>query len=134
MLQVSKDGTSVSKLWENSKFDNQMGGFVELNGKIYGSGHKGRKWFAIDWNSGKELGVSSFGKQGNIIYADGLLYCYSENGHIYLVKPESNGLTEISKVKVPYGEKQHWAHLVIKDKKLYVRHGTSLMVYDIAAN
>ncbi|MCX6320716.1 MAG: hypothetical protein NTX93_02795 [Bacteroidia bacterium] len=30
--------------------------------------------------------------------------------------------------------KDKWAHHVIKDKKLYVRHGTSLMVYDIAAS
>lgn len=134
MLELSNDASSVKKLWENSSFDNQMGGFVELNGKIYGSAHKGRKWFVLDWNSGAELGASSFAKQGNVIYADGLLYCYSENGNVYLVKPESNGFTEISKVKVPYGEKQHWAHLVIKDKKLYVRHGASLMVYSIASN
>ncbi len=37
-------------------------------------------------------------------------------------------------VPVPFGTNTHWAHLVIKDKKLYVRHGTSLMVYDIAVS
>ena len=69
--------------------------------------------------------------RGNIIYADGMLYLYGENGEVVLAKPELNKFSKVSAFKVPYGEDQHWAHLVIKDGRLYVRHGNSLMVYDI---
>lgn len=48
-----------------------------------------------------------------------------------LAQPGMNKFSKISAFKVPYGEAQHWAHLVIKDGRLYVRHGSSLMVYDI---
>jgi hypothetical protein len=69
---------------------------------------------------------------GNIITADGLLYVYSQAGIVGLIEPQSDKFNIISSFKVPYGANQHWAHLVIQNKRLYVRHGTSLMVYDVA--
>lgn len=134
MLKLADDGSSVSKLWESVNFDNQMGGAVLINGKIYGSGHKSKSWFCLDWETGKELYSERITGNGNVIYADGMLYCYGDNGEVVLAQPTDNGFKKISSFKVPYGANQHWAHLVIKDKKLYVRHGTSLMVYSIAAN
>jgi outer membrane protein assembly factor BamB len=134
MLELSADGTSVKELWTNKTLDNQMGGFVVVDGRIYGAGQNSRKWVCLDWKTGKELGLSTMAKQGNIIFADGMLYCYGEEGNVLLVEPKNDGFGEIAKFKVPYGEKQHWAHLVIADKKLYVRHGTSLMVYSLSSN
>lgn len=135
MLKLSSDGSSISEVWRSKMQDTRMGAVVLLNGKLYGSGDKSKKWFVLDWNTGKELGSSDYlSKPGNIIYADGMLYCYSENGDVAVAEPKDNGYNFTGKFKVPYGANQHWAHLVIKDKKLYVRHGNSLMVYSIAAN
>jgi hypothetical protein len=67
----------------------------------------------------------------NIITAEGLLYCYNQAGMVELIEPQTDHFNIISSFKVPYGANQHWAHLVISNKRLYVRHGTSLMVYDI---
>lgn len=130
-IQLSEDGKSVSELWRNTTLDDRFGGVVLVDGRIYGSGDK-KSWHCLDWETGEDLYSSRMFKNGNIIYADGLLYCYSEVGEIGIVDPNSNDFSLISSFKVPYGEKWHWAHLVIFDKKLYVRHGTSLMVYDIA--
>ena len=132
MLQVSDDGNTVSELWQNTTLDSKMGGVVLVDGRIYGSGDKNKKWVCLDWETGEELYNSTMLKVGNIIYADGLLYCYGTGGKVGIVDPKSNDFSLISSFEVPYGEKYHWAHLVIKDKKLYIRHGTSLMVYDIA--
>ncbi len=135
MLKLSPDGNSISEVWRSDIQDSRIGGVVLLDGKLYGSGDKSRKWFVLDWKTGKELGSSDMlSKPGSIIFADGLLYCYSETGEVALVEPKADGYNLISKFKVPFGVNQHWAHLVIKDKKLYVRHGTSLMVYSIGAN
>lgn len=135
LLKLADDGSSVTEVWRNQALDNRMGGVVLLNGKLYGAGDKSRKWFVLDWKTGKELSSSELlSKTGNTISADGMLYCYSENGEVALVEPKADGFNLISKFKVPFGANQHWAHLVINNKKLYVRHGTSLMVYSIAAN
>lgn len=139
MLKLSDDGINVSKVWENKKLDNQMGGLILHNGKIYGSGQNSHSWFCLDWKTGKELYSEKITSNGNIIYADGMLYCYGDNGEVALVQPfeavlipsQDSGFKKISSFKVPFGENKHWAHLVIRDKKLYVRHGTSLMVYSI---
>jgi len=134
MLKLLPDGNGVTELWKNTLLDNQMGGLVLVNGKIYGSGHASRTWLCVDWNTGETLYSEKISGNGNIIYADGMLYCYGDTGEVMLVQPEDKGFKKISSFKVPFGANQHWAHLVINDKKLYVRHGTSLMVYDIAAN
>jgi len=39
----------------------------------------------------------------------------------------------ISSFKVPMGTGEHWAHPVILDGILYIRHGDTLMAYDIKA-
>jgi len=131
LLQLADDGKSVKELWRNESMDNQLGGFVLIDGKIYGAGANSKKWICLDWNTGKELYSSTEFKVGNIISAEGLLYWYSQGGEVALVKPTSTAFNVVSSFIVPYGEKQHWAHLVINNKRLFVRHGNSLMVYAI---
>jgi len=134
MLHLSDGGTSVTEVWRDSELDNRFGGVVLLDGKIYGAGDKNSKWFCLDWKTGKVLYSSNFIKIGNIISDGTLLYCYGQDGKVALVKPTTDGFNVINSFAVPYGEKQHWAHLVIHNKRLYVRHGSSLMVYQLAKN
>lgn len=132
MLKLSDDGSQVSQIWSNKSLDNQMGGVVLLDGKLYGGGHDSRSFVCLDWNTGAEVFKTKAAQRGNSIYADGLIYFYDERGFINLIQPESENTKVISKFRVPFGSAQHWAHLVIHNKKLYVRHGNSLMVYSIA--
>jgi outer membrane protein assembly factor BamB len=135
MLKLADDGSSVTEVWKNSSLDNQMGGLILFKGKLYGSGQVSRIWFCVDWKTGKALYTEPITYKGsNIILADDMLYSYGDNGEVSIVQPLENGFKKISSFKVPLGANQNWSHLVIKDKKLYVRHGTSLMVYSIAAN
>lgn len=129
LLKLSEDGSSVSKEWFNNKADSRMGGAILLDGHIYVSGDKNREWRCIDWNSGKESYASSEIEKGVVIYADGMLYCYSERGELALVKPDPSGFRVVSKTKVTLGSEQHWAHPVIYDGVLYVRHGQALISY-----
>ncbi|MCX6326820.1 MAG: PQQ-binding-like beta-propeller repeat protein [Bacteroidia bacterium] len=133
MLKLSADGSSVAELWRNKSLDPRMGGVVVFNDRIYGTGDRNRSLFCIDWQTGNELYSIKDMAPANIIANDGLLYIYSESGKVSLIEPQTNGFNILSSFPVPFGANPHWAHLVIKDKKLYVRHGTSLMVYDIAA-
>jgi outer membrane protein assembly factor BamB len=132
-LKLSKDGTSITEVWRDENLDSQMGAAIILDGYIYGSGHRNKDWYCLDWETG-EVKYSSreLGGKGNIIFADGLLYCYGENGEVALVKPNPNAFEVVSSFDIPLGENEHWAHLVIADGQLYVRHGSAVMVYSIA--
>ncbi|WP_461637808.1 outer membrane protein assembly factor BamB family protein [Labilibaculum euxinus] len=134
MLELGEDGGSVKEVWRNELMDNQMGGAVLIDGKIYGSGHTNREWFCLDWKTGEVLHSAKMLSNGNVVYADGKLYCYGDSGEVALVDVSNGSFEKVSSFRVPFGEKQHWAHLVINNKRLYVRHGSSLMVYSIKAN
>jgi len=133
MLQISDDAMSVTSLWQDSILDNKMGGTILYDGKIFGAGSVSKKWVCLDAKTGKEIYSSRITKNETTIYADELLYSYSEGGKIKLIDPKADGYNIVSSFKVPYGNKQHWAHLVINKKRLFVRHGNSLMVYSIVA-
>jgi len=132
MLKVADDGSAVTRVWKNTRHDPKIGGFVVLNGRIYGGGDYNRKFFCLDWKTGSILYEVNQLAPSNIISNDGLLYIYTERGTVDLVEPRTDNINVISSFRVPLGSGPHWAHLVINNKLLYVRHGNSLMVYDIA--
>ena len=132
MLKLSEDGSKIAEVWSDSSLDPRIGNVVVLNGRIYGAGDKTKKLQCIDWETGKSIYSADMIAPANIISAQGLLYCYSETGTINLVEPKADGFDILSSFNVPYGTNENWAHLVIFDKKLYVRHGSSIMVYDIS--
>lgn len=134
MLKLSDNGSSVKEIWESNLLDPDIGGVVYLNGRLYGTGYGTGKLSCLDWQTGKEIFYIRDLAPGNIIANDGLLYIYSQAGKVALLEPKTNNFNIISSFNVPLGLGPNWAHLVIFNKRLYVRHGTSLMVYDLAAS
>jgi len=130
-LDLNKDGSQVTKAWFSKKLDSRMGGAVVVDGYIYGSGDNTRDWQCTDWKTGEQKYASQAIAKGNVIYADGMLYCYSEKGELALVPATPQGFNIAGKAKVELGSAQHWAHLVINNGRLFVRHGKSLMAYKI---
>ena len=132
-LLLSANGKSAEVNWRNKKLITLMGGMVRIDTCIYGSAYLKNDWQVINWNTGEMMVQNKELGGGSIIYADGLFYCYSENdGEMALVNASSEKFEIISKFPVPFGTDQHWARTVIKDGRLYVRHGNALMVYNIA--
>jgi len=131
-LGLSPDGSAVTKEWFCTTLDSRIGGAVLVNGYIYGSGDMSNPaWQCIDWKTGEQKYASKDIAKGNIIYADGMLYCYSEKGDLALVEANPSGFKIVSKIKVTAGSETHWAHLVINNGILYLRHGKSLIAYKI---
>ena len=131
MLKLSADGNSVSQKWRNRTIDSRMGGAILLDGYIYASGDNNREWRCLEWETGKEMYASATIAKGTLIYADGMLYCYSERGELALVKADPSGFQIVSKTRVMLGSEQHWAHPMIHDGVLYVRHGKALIAYKV---
>ena len=111
-----------------------MGGIVLIDSVIYGAAYRKNEWSAIDASSGERKILSEDFGGGVIIYADDLFYLYSEEGEVAPVNMDWNTFEIKGRFEVPLGTDQHWAHPVIKDKKMYIRHGDALMVYDISAS
>ncbi|HLN54826.1 MAG TPA: PQQ-binding-like beta-propeller repeat protein [Bacteroidales bacterium] len=136
-LKLSADGSSAEKVWENRNFDPQLGGIVLLGDHLYASNHQAQpagSWICVDWNSGKTLWTAKWNAQGSVISADGMLYLFEEKaGNVALVRPDPSKLDIVSEFRISKGSGPFWAHPVIKNGRLYIRHGEALMVYNIKA-
>jgi len=130
-LDLNEDGSQVTKAWISKKLDSRIGGAVVVDGYIYCSGDNTRDWQCTDWKTGEQKYASQAIAKGNVIYADGMLYIYSERGELALVPASPMGFNVTSKGKVDFGSAQHWAHIVIDKGRLFVRHGKSLIAYKI---
>jgi len=130
MLRLKNDGKSVEQVWTNTA-DNQMGGAVKIGGHVYTSGHNNRGFYCIDWHTGEIKYRVNQASPSAIIAADGMLYVYTDKGEVALVKPNPDQFELAGSFKVTKGTNQHWAHPVISDGVLYVRHGDALMAYQI---
>lgn len=137
MFSLSEDGRSVNLKWKNDTMDTHHGGVVLMDGNLYGTNwndnSKGQ-WVSLNWNTGRTNWVKDWFTKGSIIAADSMLYCYEEKGgNIALVQPDASDFKIISTFKVEAGEGAYWAHPAIYDGKLYLRHGTILLIYNIKA-
>jgi outer membrane protein assembly factor BamB len=136
LYELSADGTKISRKWIDKTLDTHHGGVVLIDGYLYGSNwlsNRKGNWVCLEWNSGKVMYEQEWHNKGPIIFADGMLYCYDEkDGNFALVNLNPQNFEVVSSFKVSFGSGPHWAHPVISDKRLYIRHGDALMVYDIA--
>jgi hypothetical protein len=134
-LKLSPDGNSVEIAWENRNFDPQLGGIVLVGDYIFGSTHMSKPvdmWTCVDWTSGKTLWTTRWYSKGSVISADGMLYLFEErSGHVGLARPDAAKLDIVSEFQITKGDGPFWAHPVISRGKLYIRHGETLMVYQI---
>ena len=137
MLQLNNSLTEATLAWNTDSIGTDIGGYVLVDGTIYGANYitntKG-DWVAVDWNTGEVKYKEAWeGKsKGSIVAADGMLYCCDERrGFVALVKPNPKKFDVVSEFRRAKGEGPHWAHPVINNGVMYIRHGSALMAYKI---
>lgn len=131
MIELDDRGNKIKNRWSEKSMDSRMGGAVLVDGYIYGSGDYSRSWKCLDWQSGKQMYESTSVGNGTVISADGLLFCYSQRGELALVPADPNAFKVSGITRISMGSGQHWAHPVIHEGHLYIRHGDVLMAYKI---
>jgi len=132
MIELSEDGKSAELGWRNDERFNLMGGMIYHEGCIYSTGFRKKEWYCFDAGTGELNYISDQVSGGAIIFAEGLFYCYGTDGVLALVDADETGCKVISSFTVQLGTDQHWAHPVIHEGRLYVRHGNALVCYDIS--
>jgi len=136
MVKLSDDGRNAAIAWTDTVLDVHHGGVVEIDGYIYGSNwlnNGNGNWCCIEWETGKKMWEEHWNCKGSIVAADGMLYLYDEKkGFVGLAKVTPEKFDLVSSFQVTQGRPgPFWAHPVIHDKVLYLRHNNVLMAYDI---
>jgi hypothetical protein len=131
-LDLSDDGSEVSEVWHNPRFDSFMGGIVKQGDFLYTSGTVSRNLMAIDGRTGTLSDSLKIG-HGALIAADSMLYYYNQQGIMYLLHAREGKLKEVSSFRFRQGTGQHFAHPVIYRGVLYQRRGQALVAYRLKA-
>jgi outer membrane protein assembly factor BamB len=72
----------------------------------------------------------SVGK-GSLVYADGHLYAFSENGVVGLVEATPTGYRETGRFRIPQDSLPTWAHPVVAGGRLYLRDQDTIYAFDV---
>ena len=138
MMAMNEDGTNVNTQWTDEVLDVHHGGVVLVDGYIYGSNwlsNSDGNWCCLDWKTGKKMYEENWKCKGSIISAEGMLYVYDEkSGFVGLVKATPEKFDLVSSFRVKEGNGPYWAHPVINNGMLFIRHGEYLAVYSIKAS
>jgi hypothetical protein len=66
-----------------------------------------------------------------VLYADGHLVFRYDRGAVVLIEASPDGMKTKGRFEPPEAEGPAWAHPVIHQAKLYLRHDNSLFCYDV---
>lgn len=130
-LQLSDDGLSIHQLWNNAVIDNFMGGIIMHDNFIYSCSFSANQLVKIDCKNGAVVESLPLGR-GSVIMADNMLYYYSQSGEVHLVNIHGEKMQTVSSFKVENGSHEHFAHPVIQNGVLYIRHGEYLGAYSVS--
>lgn len=130
-ILLSEDGKSAKIEWRNRNYTNLMGGIVMKDNLIFGSEYRKRGWVVTNAQNGEVQYSSEAISPGAVIWADDRFYCYTESGKMVLIDAGSDHIDVVGEFNVTLGTNQHWAHPVIHNKRLYIRHGDALIAYNI---
>ena len=131
-FKINASSSEIEQLWHEKRLSCHFGGLSYKDGIIYGIDTQG-SIHAVELMTGKVLGSSEpYVKKGSLILADGKLYCYGESSRVALVKFDGKKFTEHGMFSVTEGEHEHWAHPVVSNGSLYIRHGDYLMSYKVS--
>lgn len=123
----------IETVW-HTPLDTCHGSVVYVAGTLYGSWYrKAKGWAAIDAATGAVRYQRNDLDQGSVLWADGRLYCLTQDGEMLLVKPEANGFEIAGRFPLTSEKKDDaWAHPVIVNKRLYLRYHETLYCYDVS--
>lgn len=135
-LSKGDKGTVTAKeAYFSNKLKNHHGGFVVVDGYLYGSFDPGILT-CLEFKTGKVVWEERRPGKGSVVYADGRLYCRNEGreGTVYLVEANPKEYAERGRFIPPERSKeQAWPHPVVANGKLYIRDQGVLLCYDVKA-
>lgn len=133
---VEGDKVSAEEIYFDTKLPAAIGGAVLVGDVLYGSSGAGLQ--AVEFETGKvkwlkeDKGIAP----GALLYADGHLILYGEDGDVALVEANGGEFKQKGRFR-PAGAEKHsgmlksWAYPALSNGRLYLHDGNSLWCYQV---
>jgi outer membrane protein assembly factor BamB len=131
LLRLTGQGAAVrsQEVYFTRDMRNHYTSCVLAGDHLYG--FSGTVLTAMEFRTGKVAWRNRSVGKGHCIYAEGHLYCLSEDGVVGLVEATPAAYREKSRFRIPRGEYPTWAVPVVAEGKLFLREQDNLYCYDI---
>jgi outer membrane protein assembly factor BamB len=130
-LEAAGGGIRASEVYFNRDMRNHYGTSVLVGDHLYG--FSSRILTAMDFRTGEVAWKDRSVGKGQVAYAEGKLYIFSEEGVVGLAEATPEGYREISRFSIEHGDLRTWTQPVIANGKLYLRDQDTVSCYDIRA-
>jgi outer membrane protein assembly factor BamB len=128
-LSVEGEKVTATEAWKNKDMVCHHGGYVILDGCIYGNHSAG--WTCLDLKTGEKKWFDKGVGKGSLCYADGMLYLLGEKkGKVGLAAATPEGFKLTGSFNIE-GEGPSWAHPVVNDGRLYLRYDQNLYCFEL---
>ncbi len=126
-----KPDNKAQEIWFTKDMRNHHSSSVLIGDYLYG--FSSAILTAIKFDTGEIAWRDRSVGKGSLVYADGNLYCFSENGVVGLVEATPAGYKEKGRFRIPQDQLPTWTHPVVAGGRLYLRDQDTIYAYDVKA-
>ncbi|HEX7174699.1 MAG TPA: PQQ-binding-like beta-propeller repeat protein [Pyrinomonadaceae bacterium] len=130
VVEIKADGTAA-EVYFTKEMRNHHSTSILMGDHLYG--FSGGILTAMKFDTGQVAWKDRSVGKGSLVYADGMLYLFSENGVVGLAEATPTGYTEKGRFRIPQDNLPTWAHPVVAGGRLYLRDQDTIYAYDVKA-
>jgi len=124
-----KPDNKAQEIWFTKDMRNHHSSSVLIGDYLYG--FSSAILTAIKFDTGEIAWRDRSVGKGSLVYADGNLYCFSENGVVGLVEATPGGYKEKGRFRIPQDSLPTWTHPVVAGGRLYLRDQDTIYAFDV---
>ncbi|HXS02397.1 MAG TPA: PQQ-binding-like beta-propeller repeat protein [Pyrinomonadaceae bacterium] len=128
VIEIKADN-KAEELWFTRDMRNHHSSSVLIGDYLYG--FSSAILTAIRFDTGEIAWRDRSVGKGSLVFADGNLYCFSENGVVGLVEATPTGYKEKGRFRIAQGNLPTWTHPVVVGGRLYLRDQDTIYAYDV---
>lgn len=131
LVEIKADGKGMTaqEIYFTKEMRNHHSSSVLIGGYLYG--FSGSILTAMKFDTGEVVWKDRSVGKGSLVFADGHLYCFSENGVVGLVEVTPEGYKEKGRFTIQQDSLPTWSHPVVAGGRLYLRDQDTIYSYDV---
>ncbi|HKU76584.1 MAG TPA: PQQ-binding-like beta-propeller repeat protein [Pyrinomonadaceae bacterium] len=128
VVEIGGDN-SAKEIWFTQDMRNHHSSSVLIGDHLYG--FSSAILTAMRFDTGEIAWRDRSVGKGSLVYADGNLYAFSENGIVGLIEATPTGYKEKGRFRIAQGNLPTWTHPVVVGGRLYIRDQDTIYAYDV---
>jgi len=130
LVEIKDDGTA-QEVYFTKEMRNHHSSSILIGEYLYG--FSAGILTAMKFDTGDVAWKDRSVGKGSLVYADGNLYAFSENGVVGLIEATPTGYREKGRFRIQQDSLPTWTHPVVAGGRLYLRDQNTIYAYDVRA-